>query len=98
MKSLSFTLSILSLGALLVGVLHSQVKSSNAATSVCGSVPSGMKPTGSTRNFIDSFSGAWGDWQGPPSFGSDKVCRVFNQHSHNVTRAVSFQYEVVPNK
>jgi hypothetical protein len=68
------------------------------ATSVCGSIPSGMKPTGSTRNFIDSFSGAWGDWEGAPSFGSDKVCRVFNQHSHNVTRAVSFQYEVVPNK
>lgn len=68
------------------------------ATSVCGPVPTGMKPTGTTRNFIDSFSGAWGDWEGVPSFGSDKVCRVFNQHSHNVTRAVSFQYEVVPNK
>jgi hypothetical protein len=67
-------------------------------TLVCGPVPSGMKPTGNTRNFIDSFSGAWGDWEGAPSFGSDKVCRVFSQHSHNVTRAVSFQYEVVPSK
>jgi len=30
MKSLNFTLSLLSLGALLVGALHSQVKRSNA--------------------------------------------------------------------
>lgn len=70
----------------------------NQGTSVCGQVPAGMKPTGNTRNFVDSFSGAWGDWVGAPSIASDKVCRIFNQHSHNVTRSVSFQYEVVPVK
>jgi hypothetical protein len=68
----------------------------NAGTAVCKAVPAGTKPTGNTRNFIDSFSGAWGDWVGPPTFSSNQVCRTFNQHSHNVTRAVSFQFEVVP--
>jgi len=70
----------------------------NQGTSVCGQVPAGMKPTGNTRNFVDSFSGAWGDWVGGPTIAADKVCRLFNQHSHNVTRSVSFQYEVVPVK
>lgn len=70
----------------------------NQGTLVCGTVPPGMKPTGNTRNFVDSFSGAWGDWVGSPSIAPDKVCRSFNQHSHNVARSVSFQYEVVPVK
>jgi hypothetical protein len=68
--------------------------------SVCGLVPANMKATGRTRAFADTFAGAWGDWQGPANVvtkdGSDYVCRVFVQHSHNVARNVSFEFEVVP--
>jgi hypothetical protein len=64
--------------------------------SVCGSAPANTKTTGNIRNSIDSFGGAWGDWSGPPAVTPTQVCRTFTQHSHNVTRTVSFQFEVVP--
>jgi hypothetical protein len=68
--------------------------------SVCGLVPANMRATGNTRGFGDTFAGAWGDWQGPAAVlskeGSDYVCRTFMQHSHNVARSVSFQFEVKP--
>lgn len=64
--------------------------------SVCGSAPVNMKATGNIRNSVDSFGGAWGDWNGPPAVTPTQVCRTFTQHSHNVTRTVSFQFEVVP--
>lgn len=67
-----------------------------AAHDVCGPVPPGMRATGNTRNFTDSFGGAWGDWLGQATTSSTQVCRTFNQHSHNVQRVVSFQYEVTP--
>jgi hypothetical protein len=56
------------------------------------------KTTGDTRNYVDSFGGAWGDWGGPPAITPTQVCRTFTQHSHNVTRTVSFQFEVVPHR
>ena len=64
--------------------------------SVCGSAPANTKTTGNIRNSVDSFGGAWGDWSGPPAVTPTQVCRTFTQHSHNVTRTVSFQFEVVP--
>jgi hypothetical protein len=64
--------------------------------SVCGSAPGNTKTTGNIRNSVDSFGGAWGDWSGPPVVTPTQVCRTFTQHSHNVTRTVSFQFEVVP--
>jgi len=64
--------------------------------SVCGSVPTNTKTTGNTRNYVDTFGGAWGDWGGAASITQTQVCRTFTQHSHNVTRAVSFQFEVEP--
>jgi hypothetical protein len=64
--------------------------------SVCGSAPANTKTTGNIRNSVDSFGGAWGDWNGPPAVTPTQVCRTFTQHSHNVTRTVSFQFEVVP--
>jgi hypothetical protein len=64
--------------------------------SVCGSAPTNTKTTGNIRNSVDSFGGAWGDWSGPPVVTPTQVCRTFTQHSHNVTRTVSFQFEVVP--
>jgi hypothetical protein len=64
--------------------------------SLCGSAPANTKTTGNIRNSVDSFGGAWGDWSGPPSVTPTQVCRTFTQHSHNVTRTVSFQFEVVP--
>lgn len=67
-----------------------------ATFSVCGSAPANTKTTGNTRNYVDSFGGAWGDWGGPPTITPTQVCRTFTQHSHNVTRTVSFQFEVVP--
>lgn len=63
---------------------------------VCGSAPANTKTTGNTRNYVDSFGGAWGDWDGPPAITPTQVCRNFTQHSHNVARTVSFQFEVVP--
>jgi len=69
-----------------------------ASAEVCGDIPVGMTATGNVRNFTDSFSGAWGDWQGAATVSSSQVCRIFQQHSHNVERVVSFQYEVVPLK
>jgi len=68
----------------------------NAQYQVCGSAPANTKTTGNVRNYTDSFGGAWGDWVGPPIITPTQVCRVFNQHSHNITRTVSFQFEVVP--
>jgi hypothetical protein len=67
-----------------------------APTLVCGSVPANTKPTGNTRNFVDTFAGAWGEWTGTPSPSPTEVCRTFIQHSHNVQRVVSFEFEVVP--
>jgi hypothetical protein len=64
--------------------------------SVCGSAPANTRTTGNIRNSVDSFGGAWGDWSGPPTITPTQVCRTFTQHSHNVTRTVSFQFEVVP--
>lgn len=64
--------------------------------SVCGTLPANTKATGNIRNSIDSFGGAWGDWNGPAIVSSTTVCRTFTQHSHNITRTVSFQFEVVP--
>lgn len=64
--------------------------------SVCGSAPSNTKTTGNIRNSVDSFGDAWGDWSGPPAVSPTQVCRTFTQHSHNVARTVSFQFEVVP--
>jgi hypothetical protein len=64
--------------------------------SVCGSAPANTKTTGNIRNSVDSFGGAWGDWSGPPAVTPTQVCRTFTQHSHNVTRTVPFQFEVVP--
>jgi hypothetical protein len=63
---------------------------------VCGPVPKKTRATGNTRNAVDSFGGAWGDWTGPPLVSETQVCRSFTQHSHNVTRTVSFEFEVVP--
>ncbi len=63
--------------------------------SVCGSAPANTKTTGNTRNYVDSFGGAWCDWGGPAHDHADKFV-VRSQHSHNVTRTVSFQFEVVP--
>jgi hypothetical protein len=63
---------------------------------VCGSAPGNTKPTGNIRNSVDSFGGAWGDWSGAPEVSASQVCRTFTQHSHNVTRTVSYQFEVVP--
>jgi hypothetical protein len=63
---------------------------------VCGSAPANTKTTGNIRNSVDSFGGAWGDWSGPPLVTPTQICRAFIQHSHNVTRTVSFQFEVVP--
>ena len=63
---------------------------------VCGSAPTNTRATGAIRNSVDSFGGAWGDWNGPPTVTATQVCRIFTQHSHNVTRTVSFQFEVVP--
>lgn len=68
------------------------------SVNVCGDIPAGMTATGNVRNFTDSFSGAWGDWQGAATVSSNQVCRIFQQHSHNVERVVSFQYEVLPLK
>lgn len=67
-----------------------------ATTNVCGQVPPGNKPTGNVQNFVDSFSGAWGDWIGTVAVEPTMVCRQFGQHSHNVARTVSFDFEVVP--
>ena len=64
--------------------------------SVCGSAPANTRTTGNTRNYVDSFGGAWGDWGGSASITGTQVCRTFTQHSHNVSRTVSFQFEVVP--
>jgi hypothetical protein len=63
---------------------------------VCGSAPGNTKPTGNIRNSVDSFGGAWGDWSGTPQVSASQVCRKFTQHSHNVTRTVSYQFEVAP--
>jgi hypothetical protein len=63
-------------------------------TAVCGDVPAGKRATGNFRNFGDSFSGAWGQWGDPPTITNGSVCRYFIQHSHNVSRRVSFEYEV----
>lgn len=68
----------------------------NAQYQVCGSAPENTKTNGNVRNYTDSFGNAWGDWVGPPVITATQVCRVFNQHSHNITRTVSFQFEVVP--
>jgi hypothetical protein len=68
----------------------------NAQWQVCGFAPSNTKTTGNIRNYTDSFGGGWGDWVGPPAITQTQVCRTFNQHSHNVTRTVSFQFEVIP--
>jgi hypothetical protein len=68
----------------------------NAQYQVCGSVPTNTKTTGNVRNYTDSFGWAYGDWVGPPTITPTQICRVFNQHSHNITRTVSFQFEVVP--
>jgi hypothetical protein len=68
----------------------------NAQYQVCGPVPANTKTNGNVRNYTDSFGNAWGDWVGPPIITASQVCRTFNQHSHNVTRTVSFQFEVVP--
>jgi hypothetical protein len=64
--------------------------------SVCGSAPANTKTTGNTRNYVDTFAGAWGEWSGDVSITPTQVCRTFIQHSHNITRTVSFQFEVVP--
>ena len=69
-----------------------------ASVNVCGDIPASMTATGNVRNFTDSFSGAWGDWQGVATVSGNQVCRIFQQHSHNVERVVSFQYEVLPRK
>ena len=62
---------------------------------VCGDVPPNMRPTGNIRSSTDSFVG-WGDWDGTPELTEGKVCRRYIQHSHNQTRTVSYQFEVVP--
>jgi hypothetical protein len=67
-----------------------------APTTVCGSAPANTKPTGNTRNYTDSFGGAFGNWADKPTVTANQVCQVFIQHSHNVARTVSFQFEVVP--
>ncbi len=64
---------------------------------VCGTVPSDMKATGNIRSSTDSFSG-WGDWNGAPTVSDGAVCRSYTQHSHNQTRTVAYQFEVVPRK
>jgi hypothetical protein len=61
---------------------------------VCGAIPAGEHATGNVRNFGDSFSGAWGEWGAPATATAGSVCRTFIQHSHNVSRTASFQYEV----
>lgn len=63
---------------------------------VCGMPPPNTTLTGATRNFVDSFSGAWGNWGDPATVSQQGVCRIFVQHSHNVARAVAFDYEVAP--
>lgn len=61
---------------------------------VCGTVPPDMKATGNIRSSTDSFSG-WGDWNGAPVVTDGSVCRSYTQHSHNQTRTVAYQFEVV---
>lgn len=61
---------------------------------VCGTIPAGDHATGNVRNFGDTFSGAWGEWGPPATATAVSVCRTFIQHSHNVARTASFQYEV----
>lgn len=68
----------------------------NAQFQVCGSAPPNTKTTGNVRNYSDSFGNAWGQWIGAPAVTPTQVCQSFNQHSHNVTRTVGFQFEVVP--
>jgi hypothetical protein len=63
-------------------------------TQVCGAIPADKHATGNVRNFGDSFNGAWGEWGAPAAVTGSSVCRVFIQHSHNVARTASFQYEV----
>jgi hypothetical protein len=62
---------------------------------VCGPIPAGKTFTGNARNFVDSFNLAWGEWEkNNPLPDGGRVCRWFIQHSHNVQREVSFEYEV----
>jgi len=62
---------------------------------VCGPIPAGKTYTGNSRNFVDSFNLAWGEWEkNNPLPDGSQVCRWFIQHSHNVTREVSFEYEL----
>jgi hypothetical protein len=64
-------------------------------TQVCGPIPSGKTFTGNARSFVDSFNLAWGEWEkNNPLPDGGRVCRWFIQHSHNVERKVSFEYEV----
>jgi hypothetical protein len=62
---------------------------------VCGAVSAGMRATGNIRSSTDSFAG-WGDWIGDAVVSDGTVCRTYQQHSHNQTRVVSYQFEVVP--
>jgi hypothetical protein len=64
-----------------------------STTKVCGPLPSGKRFTGNSRNYVDSFNG-WGEWAGGPLTDGPSVCRYYQQHSHNQTRDVSFEYEV----
>jgi hypothetical protein len=64
-----------------------------APANVCGPLPTGKRFTGNTRNYIDSFALGWGQWGDGPVADGQRVCRYFIQHSHNVQRDVSFEYE-----
>jgi hypothetical protein len=64
-------------------------------TQVCGAAPPGTETTGQIRNRSDSFNLAWGDWgQSPTQVGTTQMCLPFVQHSHNVARTVSYQFEI----
>jgi hypothetical protein len=65
-----------------------------APANVCGPLPAGKRFTGNTRSYIDSFALGWGQWGDGPVADGQRVCRYFIQHSHNVQREVSFEYEV----
>jgi hypothetical protein len=81
--------------------IHTEIRVPGCGTSgcyqpskVCGPIPANTTWTGATRNFVDSFAGAWGNWGDPATESDGSVCRFFIQHSHNVDRIVGFDFEV----